>query len=61
MAAHLDTISKLLDEAAPDLKLVAVIKSSMERIQRDIERYGSAIVVVNGQKYRVFPTTKEGV
>jgi hypothetical protein len=55
MIANLTKLSQALDQAAPDRKLAAAIRSNKDRIEADIAREGCSFITVNGQRFRVLP------
>jgi hypothetical protein len=63
MITNFRRLSEALDKAAPPpgTGLVAAIRADNERIRNEIAQKGAAYVEVNGQKFKISPTTgKEG-
>jgi hypothetical protein len=53
MITDLDKLSSALDNSTSSRKLVYTVTREKDRISKDIKEKGSAVVVVDGRRYRV--------
>lgn len=53
MITDLDKLSTALDNSTLSRQLVSTVTRQRDRITRDIEESGSAVVSVGGRRYRV--------
>jgi hypothetical protein len=61
MITDLDKLSNALDNSTLSRKLVYTVTREKDRISRDINEKGSAVVVVDGRRYRVANRTQKAV
>ncbi len=58
MIANLANLSEALDQAAPDRKLVELIRANKREIESEFARGESFILTMNGRKFRIVPKTR---